>query len=144
MVVRRGRQFVPKIQLPFTNRHSLFTPHVELNPLVTLFHVNPRLPNRKLTGKGGIRFQESLNSSVVTRGHAPFATLAHQVLLHNYLALGWKRITNSPVELRIRDGDVTGDAHRSNIDAVENVPILRPLQGADEPLARHSGSRRGG
>src|SRR5216684_1920301 len=129
----RRWQIVPKTHLPFTIHYLPLW--VELNPLVTLFDVNSRLPNRKLTGKGGIRFQESLNRSIVTGGHAPFATLAHQVLLHNYLAFGRKRITNSPVKLRIRDGDIAGDAHCSNINTVENIPILCSLQGADEPIA---------
>ena len=37
-------------------------PGIELNPLVTLFHVNSRLSNGKLAGKGRIGFQESLES----------------------------------------------------------------------------------
>src|SRR5438309_1082079 len=104
------RSFEIPDHLLFTIYHSLFTLRVKLDPLITLPHVYLWPANRELTGKGRIRFQEFLNRSTITGCHSPSATLAHQVLLDNYLAFGRKRITDSPVKLRIRDSDITGDA----------------------------------
>ena len=109
---------------------------VEQHPLAVLFHVDAWLTNRKLACEGGIRFQKALNGSVITRSYAPFAVLAHQILLHYYLALSFNWFGESSVKLRIRDGKVAGDAHCANINAIQNIAVLRPLQSAGEASAR--------
>src|SRR5258705_3191197 len=125
-----------RLMLLITHYSSLSVSEVEQHPLAVLFHVDARLANRKLAREGRIRFQEALNGGVVARSHPPPATLAHQILLHYNLALSLDWFGESSVKLRICDSKVAGDAHRSNINAIQNVAILRSLQSAGETIAR--------
>src|SRR5678815_5022005 len=109
---------------------------VEQHPLAVLFHVDAWLTNRKLACEGRVSFQKALNGGVVARSHAPFAVLAHQILLHYYLALSFNWFGESSVKLRIRDRKVAGDAHCANINAIENVAVLRSLQSVGEAITR--------
>ena len=133
-VKSEGEERHPRKFLLFTFHSSLFS--TEQHPLAVLFHVDAWLTNRKLACEGGIRFQKALNGSVITRSYAPFAVLAHQILLHYYLALSFNWFGESSVKLRIRDRKVAGDAHGANINAIENVAVLRSLQSVGEAITR--------
>src|SRR6266850_5202082 len=101
-----------------THDSSRSASEVEQHPLAVLFHEDARLANRKLAREAGVRFQKALNGGVIARGHPPLAVLAHQILLHYYLALSFNWLGESSVKLGIRDSKVARDAHRSNINSI--------------------------
>src|SRR5258706_6069170 len=131
-----------RLMLLITHYSSLSVSEVEQHPLTVLFHVDARLANRKLAREGGVRFQKALNGGVITRRHAPLAVLAYQILLHYYLALSFDRFGESSIKFRIRDSQVARDSYCSNINAIQNVAILRSLQSTREAITRSARASR--